>query len=69
MMLRFRITPTLMMKTIAQHVLRGITLFLTALQLFFKLPERASVKCQLSDYVFLRRVPRRTIITKTSNLH
>ena len=28
-----------------------------------------SVKCQLSDYVFLRRVPRRTIIAKTSNLH
>ena len=23
-----------------------------------------SVKCQLSDYVFLRRVPRRTIIAK-----
>ena len=30
---------------------------------------RCSVKCQLSDYVFLRRVPRRTIIAKTSNLH
>ena len=29
----------------------------------------SSVKCQLSDYVFLRRVPRRTIIAKTSNLH
>ena len=28
-----------------------------------------SVKCQLSDYVFLGRVPRRTIIAKTSNLH
>ena len=28
-----------------------------------------SVKCQLSDYVFLRRVPRRTIIAKTLNLH
>ena len=28
-----------------------------------------SVKCQLSDYVFLRRVLRRTIIAKTSNLH
>ena len=28
-----------------------------------------SVKCQLSDYVFLRCVPRRTIIAKTSNLH
>ena len=28
-----------------------------------------SVKCQLSDYVFLRRVRRRTIIAKTSNLH
>ena len=28
-----------------------------------------SVKCQLSDYVFLRRVPRRMIIAKTSNLH
>ena len=27
------------------------------------------VKCQLSDYVFLWRVPRRTIIAKTSNLH
>ena len=27
--------------SIAQHVLGGITLFLTALQLFFKLPERA----------------------------
>ena len=27
--------------SIAQHVIRGITLFLTALQLFFKLPERA----------------------------
>ena len=28
-----------------------------------------SVKCQLSDYVFLGRAPRRTIIAKTSNLH
>ena len=27
------------------------------------------VTCQLSDYVFLRRVPRRTIIAKISNLH
>ena len=33
------------------------------------LPRTGSVKCQLSDYVFLRRVPRRTIIAKTSNLH
>ena len=31
--------------------------------------KHSSVKCQLSDYVFLRRVPRRTIIAKTSNLH
>ena len=31
--------------------------------------DKSSVKCQLSDYVFLRRVPRRTIIAKTSNLH
>ena len=30
---------------------------------------RTSVKCQLSDYVFLRRVPRRMIIAKTLNLH
>ena len=29
----------------------------------------SSVKCQLSDYVFLRCVPRRTIIAKNSNLH
>ena len=29
----------------------------------------SSVKWQLSDYVFLRRVPRRMIIAKTSNLH
>ena len=28
-----------------------------------------SIKCQLLDYVFLRRVPRRTIIAKSSNLH
>ena len=28
-----------------------------------------SVQCQLSDYVFLRCVPKRTIIAKTSNLH
>ena len=28
-----------------------------------------SVRCQLSDYVFLRRVPRCTIIAKTLNLH
>ena len=27
-----------------------------------------SVKCQLSDHVVLRRVPRRTIIATTSNL-
>ena len=29
----------------------------------------SSVKCQLSDYIVLRRVPRRIIIAKTSNLH
>ena len=39
------------------------------LQVFNQVFMRSSVKCQLSDYVFLRCVPRRTIIAKTSNLH
>ena len=39
-------------------------------QVLFKfLNLKKTVKCQLSDYVFLRRVPRCTIIAKISNLH